>query len=165
MGEEGVDGSSPSEGSKRPANGTWLALCAELQLRRWVVLRNSQTLSLQGFALPEVLSISCSPRWRGRTQVARRRASCAEERAVMSPASDFGCSSAAKWPPWAPPPSSAERCRALGELSRRCRQILRKDGDAAGHGDHRPQLRLGTVLEQTQKGGNERNELIAVTRS
>src|SRR5436190_626333 len=32
--------------------------------------------------------------------------------------------------------------------------------------DHKMYVRgIGTVLEQTQKGGNERNELIAVTRS
>ena len=32
--------------------------------------------------------------------------------------------------------------------------------------DHKMYVRgIGNVLEQTQKGGNERNELIAVTRS
>jgi hypothetical protein len=32
--------------------------------------------------------------------------------------------------------------------------------------DHKMYIRgIGTVLEQTEKGGNERNELVSVTRS
>ena len=69
-GKEGVDGSSPSEGSKSPANRDFLVVCAELQVRRGSASRR-ETRRLQGFRYLSLLRFRASGRPRshqGRTR-------------------------------------------------------------------------------------------------
>jgi hypothetical protein len=66
----GVDGSSPSEGSKKACKSPFRVVCAELRVRRGST-RGARSGQFAALSLPDRLSIACFRQPPGRTRVAR----------------------------------------------------------------------------------------------
>jgi hypothetical protein len=89
-GKEGVDGSSPSEGSKRPAKYEICVVCAELQVRRG----HSQAQNARGAASlrANAPAFACAP------EVARQRERTASGGVATTARTRAGCASRASTP-------------------------------------------------------------------